>query len=122
MDPRVAVALFASAEAFMGTDAHCIEPEGACDMSALLHLFKLLPDRDRLAAACVCKVSIQSTIKVCMFIVCVLPADGYDVHHSRNGMGSRSILPCGPSWTYKTISMQAKHYRSCLISMQVLSR
>jgi len=30
--------------------------ERATDMSALLHLFKLLPDRDRIAAACVCKV------------------------------------------------------------------
>jgi len=28
----------------------------ARDMSALLHLFKLLPVRDRIAAACVCKV------------------------------------------------------------------
>lgn len=32
---------------------HC---ERATDMSALLHLFKLLPDPDRIAAACVCKV------------------------------------------------------------------
>ena len=33
-------------------------------MSALLHLFKLLPDRDRLAAACVCKVSLWSSARV----------------------------------------------------------
>ncbi len=34
-----------------------LHSERARDMSALLHLFKLLPDRDRIAAACVCKVA-----------------------------------------------------------------
>lgn len=34
-----------------------LHSERARDMSALLHLFKLLPDRDRTAAACVCKVA-----------------------------------------------------------------
>lgn len=87
--------------------------ERARDMSALLHLFKLLSDRDRIAAACVCKVA-EERLGCCWRTLTRDTVADLSFALLRSGTGCQNTLLYGLPWTCTTANMLAKRCPSCL--------